>query len=146
MGCRLLSHRVGHNWSDLAAAAGRSGVLQSMWSQRVGHVTKSQTRCKESDSTVRLSIGIWKQVHPKVKAICCGFIITDLKQCLRFRRSGTGILVRIQGQILLQGQVSCVREQQLQSGRKWGLHVLASSPLLSWPLFPNPRKIYQNLI
>ena len=34
----MASHRVGHDWSDLAAAAaaGRPGVLQSMGSQRVG--------------------------------------------------------------------------------------------------------------
>ena len=30
-------HRIRHDWSDLAAAAGRPGVLQFMGSQRVGH-------------------------------------------------------------------------------------------------------------
>jgi len=41
----LGSHRVGHDWSDLAAA-GKPGMLPSMGSQRVGHdwVTELNTK------------------------------------------------------------------------------------------------------
>ena len=50
------SHRVGHDWSDLAAAAGDNegqgsfGMLPSMGSQRVGHdlVTKQQSQSMQS--------------------------------------------------------------------------------------------------
>ena len=31
VGCRLWGHRVGHNWSDLAAAAAAAGIRNSMW-------------------------------------------------------------------------------------------------------------------
>ena len=50
------SHRVGHDWSDLAAAAGDNegqgsfGMLPSMGSQRVGYdlVTKQQSQSMQS--------------------------------------------------------------------------------------------------
>ena len=46
------SHRVGHDWSNLAAAAaGKPGVLQSMGSQRVGHnlMTGQLQKLQEND-------------------------------------------------------------------------------------------------
>ena len=47
------SHRVGHGWSDLAAAAEALGGLQSLESQRVGHNWPHTTHTRNSQEAGR---------------------------------------------------------------------------------------------
>ena len=62
------SQRVGHDWSDLAAAAaGRPGVLRFMGSQRIGHdwATELNWRIRKNHSKKEFKIMILPQSSEK---------------------------------------------------------------------------------